>query len=697
MNSIPDQEKLMRKVDELNNAAWQTRVSDSIEAKKLSREAINLAEDIDYIKGKAEGYRTLGFSYIRLSQHDKALTYLRKSQALFEEVNDLRGLSSVYEYYGIIERSIGNPSASLEYLYKGLDLTKQVDYKEGESLALYHLGVTFKYLGNYEQALEHLLQSLSIAQSINEWVSESYSINLIGQIYFETGDYAKALEYYNQSLTIRRKTGDKWGEAGCLDNIGFTHLKMNLYDDAQKFCTESLSICQSINDKKGHGNALLHLGLIHQQQKRFEEAIRCGNASLNIRREIGDKKGEAEILLFIAELHLKHGLQNADYEKSFALLNRAMQLGNETQATELIAHIHFAFYEACKKAGKFEEALTHMEAYNSFTKQVHTEAVNKKIQNLEIAHKVEKSRQEAEIYRLRNIELADLYEESNRQKDEIEVQKKNAEEAFIELKAAQSQLIQSEKMASLGELTAGIAHEIQNPLNFVNNFSDLNAELIVELHTGIDKGNLEEVKSIADEIKRNEEKINHHGKRADSIVKGMLQHSHASPGKREPTDINALANEYLRLSYHGLRAKDKNFNANYKTDFDESLGKVEVVPQDLGRVLLNLYNNAFYAVNAKAKQQGEGYQPEVSITTTKQDGNILIIVRDNGNGIPQNIRDKIFQPFFTTKPTGEGTGLGLSMSYDIIKAHGGELKVETQQEESTMFTIYLPQNHPVRK
>jgi signal transduction histidine kinase len=276
-----------------------------------------------------------------------------------------------------------------------------------------------------------------------------------------------------------------------------------------------------------------------------------------------------------------------------------------------------------------------------------------------------------------------LQEEVNRQTTEIR-------NTLDNLKSAQSQLIQSEKMASLGELTAGIAHEIQNPLNFVNNFSEVNKEMIDEATEEIGKGNYEEVKNILSDIKDNSEKINHHGKRADAIVKGMLQHSRQSSGQKEMTDINALTDEYLRLSYHGLRAKDKNFNAEIKTDFDNSIGKINIIPQDIGRVLLNLFNNAFYAVNEQKTRTPESYKPTVSVTTIKCDDKVQIIVKDNGNGIPQNIVDKIFQPFFTTKPTGQGTGLGLSLSYDIIKMHGGEIKVESKEDEGSGFVITLP-------
>jgi signal transduction histidine kinase len=316
-----------------------------------------------------------------------------------------------------------------------------------------------------------------------------------------------------------------------------------------------------------------------------------------------------------------------------------------------------------------------------------------------------------------------------RAKDKELEQAREIEKAYTDLKATQTQLIHAEKMASLGELTAGIAHEIQNPLNFVNNFSEVNRELITELKSEIKKGNQEEVNSIADDIEANEEKINHHGRRADAIVKSMLQHSRINSSQKELTDINTLCDEYLRLAYHGMRAKDKSFNADFKADLDESLPKINVVPQDIGRVLLNLIKNAFYACTERSRsactersrsalsseasaqesalsseasaQGGDDYKPLVSVSTklisperggaeSPEKTYLQISISDNGIGIPDEIQDKIFQPFFTTKPTGQGTGLGLSLSYDIIKAHGGELNVETVEGAGAEFIITLP-------
>ena len=274
----------------------------------------------------------------------------------------------------------------------------------------------------------------------------------------------------------------------------------------------------------------------------------------------------------------------------------------------------------------------------------------------------------------------------------LKEEKKRAEDALKELQLTQQQLVHAEKMASLGELTAGIAHEIQNPLNFVNNFSDVSRELLEEMIDELKKGDVEEVDAIAQDVIQNLEKIVHHGQRADSIVKGMLQHSRSGDGKKEPTDLNPLADEYLRLAYHGLRAKDKSFNATMETDFDPDLPEVNVIPQEIGRVLLNLITNAFHAVTERKQIEPKGYEPTVWVSTKKTKQGVHISVRDNGGGIPETIRDKIFQPFFTTKPTGEGTGLGLSMSFDIVtKGHGGTLTCTTQEGEGSEFIVNLPE------
>jgi len=285
----------------------------------------------------------------------------------------------------------------------------------------------------------------------------------------------------------------------------------------------------------------------------------------------------------------------------------------------------------------------------------------------------------------------------NLQKQATDEQKIKTENALSELKALQNQLIHSAKMASLGEIMAGIAHEIQNPINFVNNFSELNIEILDEMREvfqdKLDATNKAASDEIINSIAENLKKINDHGKRADAIVKGMLQHSRASTGEKKLTNINTLVDDSLRLSYHGLKAKNKGLSINVKTDFDKNAGEVALVPQDISRVLLNICNNAFYAVNQKKQTADFEYEPTVLVTTKRSGDKMKISVRDNGNGISKKILDKIFQPFFTTKPPGQGIGLGLSLSYDIIKFHNGELKVETEEGVFSEFTIELPADY----
>ena len=413
----------------------------------------------------------------------------------------------------------------------------------------------------------------------------------------------------------------------------------------------------------------------------------------------------------------------------FENLNKELSVA---KASGNIKKLRGGYYELTKldsSTGNYKQAYEHYKLYTIYRDSLIKEETEKKELQAKMQYefdkkqaiaKAEQDKKDAEQQRIKNMQyftiaalaflllaillFAFIQWRNNKQKKKanalLQQQKEKVEDTLTELKSTQSQLIQAEKMASLGELTAGIAHEIQNPLNFVNNFSEVNKELLIEMKGEIQRGNIGEVTAIANDVIDNEEKIIHHGKRADAIVKGMLQHSRSSAGVKEPTDINALCDEYLRLSYHGLRAKNKSFNADFKTDFDESIGEIKIVPQDIGRVLLNLYNNAFYAVTEKAKSHqplkgSKEYEPTVTVSTRSvkfPSGGlgVELTVKDNGNGIPQKVIDKIFQPFFTTKPTGQGTGLGLSLSYDIVKAHRGEIKVKTKEGEGSEFIIQLP-------
>ncbi len=678
MPSQADRHSLQKKVDELNQQAWDTRMNNSPKSFDLSKESIVLARSLDYQKGLAHGLKSLAFCLVRVAKNEEALPHLNEALSLFELLDDLEGQAVVNGLLAIIQRNQGDAVASLKLSYKALELSHRIGFREHEGTELYFIGVTYKQLGNFEKALDYLYQSLHIFREDENRLFQSYPINIIGSIYFENGDYTKALEYFEEGLVIRQTSLDKLGEAGSLDNIGFTHFKLGNYAQAITYCERSLVIAESTQDERSQSNALLHLAEIYKQTGDIEKATKFSEGSMELKKAIGDRRREAEMLLFLADLY-----KTVDLNKVLEVLNNALQIAEETKMVDLLSRTHFQLSGYYKQDGNYEDAVKHLEAHINLEKEFNKNAIRQKVLTLEITHKAEETRKEADAVKQKNKELTRLNEE-------IEVQRKKLENALANLKSTQAQLIQSEKMASLGELTAGIAHEIQNPLNFVNNFSEVNKELLSEMNEEIEKGNLDEVKVISKNVIDNEEKINHHGKLADAIVKNMLQHSRQTKGVKEPTDINALCAEYLRLSYHGLRAKDKLFNATIQTDFDETIDKINIIPQDIGRVLLNLYNNAFYTLAEKKNLQTENYEPSISVSTKKLNDKLEIKVKDNGNGIPQKALDKIFQPFFTTKPTGQGTGLGLSLSYDIVKAHGGEIRVQTKEGEGSEFIIQLP-------
>lgn len=373
------------KIDQLNKKAWEERVKDSTQAHVLSKEAFDLAESIDYSRGKAEGYRTFAFSLIRLSKHPEAIEYLDKALVLFETLNDLEGQGSVYGYYGMIQRSLGNYDASLMHLFKFLAFARQSGNLEAECGSYYHLGVTYKYSGDNEKALDYLLQSLAITQS--EFWTKPYCLRQIGLIYFETGDFNKALDYDRQSLALVQQGGDKWGEAGCLDNIGFIYFKLKDYDKALNFCLQALSISRLIDDKKGQSNALFHLGNIYKELAEYDKASEYCAGCLIIRREIGDKTGEAEVLLFLASLYIKPNFTWESSQHAFELLDKAMQLSEETKAMDLIAKIHLGYYEVSRHFNHYQEALKHLETYMRLSRKMESDIVNEKIKNLDISLK----------------------------------------------------------------------------------------------------------------------------------------------------------------------------------------------------------------------------------------------------------------------------------------------------------------------
>jgi signal transduction histidine kinase len=525
--------------------------------------------------------------------------------------------------------------------------------------------------GNIQEALSHLYQAVKIGEGINLYILLSDANGNLSITYMNLNKLDSALSFAQRSIHYSNVSGKQKNIGYMLNNIGTVYLKKRNYVLSKKYFAESVQVSQQQNNLQTLASAFLRLSDIFSVIGDRDSSLWYAKKGL----EISQSTGSPDLLVSAyTSLSSIYKFRN-NVDSAFKYQGFAMAAKDSLNNVEKIKQFqNIGFDEQLKVRELEKEKIENQNKIRTYG-MLASIAVFMLIAFL--------------LYR-NNRNRKKANELLQKQKEEIGEQKKNVEQTLSELKATQQQLIQSEKMASLGELTAGIAHEIQNPLNFVNNFSEVNREMLDEATEEIDNGNIDEVKNILNDIKENEEKINYHGKRADRIVKGMLQHSQQTKGIKEPTDINALCDEYLRLSYHGMRAKDKSFNADFKIDFDESIEKINVIPQDIGRVLLNLFNNAFYAVNEKKKLMANNYQPLAKVSTKRLNDKVEIRVEDNGNGIPQTIVDKIFQPFFTTKPTGEGTGLGLSLSYDIIKAHGGGIRVETIENEETAFIIQLP-------
>jgi len=621
------------------------------------------------------------------------------------------------------------PDSGWIYAKNALELSQKLNYPSGEAVSYANMGQCLSQLGNYPQALSVSFKALNLFRSLNNPGGVILTTESIGTHYRDQGDYQQALKYLLKAQSLTKALPDS-ATIDLLDffselkidglsfqnsEIAFCYLNTNP-DSALFYARKSSTFIVGLNYAPWI-YPLIVIGNAFEAKNQPDSALYYYRLGLPLLSQVAPNDA-SDICIGISNVFKTRGLSDSCIfygKKGLELCQSISYQIGIYKVSEILATV----YETVDLAQSIKYFKLNKTSYDSLFSQQKTRdaqsfAFNEQLHQQELQQKLEQAdlvyRNRLNIYFLvaglviliivagglwrRNVFKQKSFALLQKQKQEIDIQKSKVETTLEELKSTQSQLIQSEKMASLGELTAGIAHEIQNPLNFVNNFSEVNKELLEELKAERLKQNAERDEGteneIINDVIENEEKINHHGKRADAIVKGMLQHSRTSTGKKEPTDINALADEYLRLSYHGLRAKDKEFNATMQTDFAESIGKINIIPQDIGRVLLNLYNNAFYAINEKSKQHIEGYEPTVSVNTKKVGDKILISVKDNGNGIPQKVVDKIFQPFFTTKPTGEGTGLGLSLSYDIIKAHGGEIKVETKEGEGSEFMVFLP-------
>lgn len=627
-----------------------------------------------------------------------------------------------------------NPDSAYHYANNMLGIAIRLNLRLEEAIAIGELGYSLLNQGNYPRSLQDLLKAIAIAEDpaseknilpqnvplYDEFTNRNLSPQLqrltvlskvkqyAAILYSNSLNYKKALFYSKAAVALARESTNIPILTINYITLGRTYMYLNQPDSALQNLQKGYDYSLKARDNRYLGSILLNIGRVYLSEHKpaiaktfFKRALVESNNRDYFRGVVASDLALADLFkasgqIDSSQYHIRHGLKVANY------LN----------APDLSLRCYTALVDIYKRTNTDSTV-----KYQSLIIRINNEIFNAKqaqqFQNIDFDEQqriteMEAARKEYQSKLRTNILLGStftlviiaffLYRNSRtRQKA-----KQNIEKAYEQLKATQSQLIQSEKMASLGELTAGIAHEIQNPLNFVNNFSEVNKELLGEMNQAIEKGNLDEAMTLARAVMENCEKVNHHGKRADAIVKGMLQHSRKSSDQKEPTDINELCDEYLRLAYHGLRAKDKSFNAKFEIQLDPSVPKINVVQQEIGRVVLNLINNAFYActersrsaasekLNAEGQKQDADYEPTVVVSTKILGNRIEIKVRDNGSGIPDHIKEKIFQPFFTTKPPGQGTGLGLSLSYDIVKAHGGELNVETQEGQGSTFSIKLP-------
>jgi two-component system, NtrC family, sensor kinase len=611
------------------------------------------------------------YSMFFTTQLDSTLTYCNEYINTALQIPDKKYLILAYARLSFYYSNVALFKECLDITFKGLDLSESNHVQDYLSTLYYDLGWFYINVGNSQEALAPALKGISFLKPNKDPFFDQalHLYGMVGGIYQDMNKPDSVLHYFHlmdSTAAVSNERGAKviayfyWA--------GYYLWYKNDYKKADSVCFAAIKECREYEHFLIN-SFYIYLGYSSLSQGKIEKAISEANEA---------------------------------YSQSLSNVDRSTVM--------YIADILSAGYG---KTGNVDSAYHYLKLKDSLSDLIQQHSNATEIQQFEFDGQLRKREQEAATV-LRDqknrsriltyvfltavlffliIAIIQLRNNSQKKKANriLQQQKQKVESTLQELKSTQAQLIQSEKMASLGELTAGIAHEIQNPLNFMNNFSEVNKELIEEMKQELAVGNITEATIIADNVQQNEDKINHHGKRADAIVKGMLQHSRTGTGLKELADINTLTEEYLRLAYRGMRAKDQSFNISIKTEFDGNIGKSNIVPQDIGRVLLNLYNNAFYALAEKKTLQGEDFEPILFVGTKKFKGKVEIRVKDNGNGIPQKVLEKIFQPFFTTKPTGQGTGLGLSLSYDIVKAHGGEIRVDSDEGEFTEFVIQIPE------
>ncbi|PZX56012.1 tetratricopeptide repeat protein [Algoriphagus ratkowskyi] len=649
-------------------------------------EAIRLGNKIHYKKGLADAYNAKGRAIAQQGDFLESIVNFQEALKYFHEINDRTGEANILSNLGSIYYMLGNSTKALELHFESLKISEELDNKLRIGTSFNNIGTVYlKNRSTINDALSFFKKSLEVFQSIQQELGIATAAMNIGEVYFLKLNYDSAIYFHEMALDLCDETIDATFP---LTQLGEINSTLGNFQKAYDFHRRALAISERLDAKFELTQVLIGLAKTQKKRGNFNDAIISFERAKLLAKEIDAKDELVDVYLNLAETRALVGDFMAAYENEVNAKYVKEEIA-KTSTARMIEQLQYEF-ELNKKEAEIALLQKDTELKNAavFNQRILIFAT---LCGLFMFLVISIS-----LYR-NNLGKQKANKLLQRQKEEIHAQRENIESAYDQLKSTQSQLIQSEKMASMGELASGIAHEIQNPLNFVNNFSEVSRELIeeVEEERAKNQGARDEelVSEILSDLKENLSKINHHGKRAGDIVKGMLEHSRSTIGEKVATDLNALAESYLRLCYHGLRAKDKSFNVNFELNLDSNLPEVEIIPQDIGRVLMNLINNAFYACaersQSTASEPMEGYRPLVTISTKNLGDRVQIAVKDNGSGIPDTIKGKIFQPFFTTKPTGKGTGLGLSLSYDIVKAHGGELKVESKEGIASEFRILL--------
>lgn len=685
-SSIRYSQKTLKEAKRINSSAVQQSIiqkmvanysfsGNSKEALKYLNQYKLLIKNTDDSLSIADYYASAGLYYGMQSNYDSSIYFYKKSLSIYEKSGKQSLAATSASNLAIAYQQHSNYPTALHYQQIALKIQEGLEDSSGQAYTLVNMATTYQYMGDLKRAETTFLQSIEIAKKNNINNVELYGYSNLANLYIEKHQWQKGYDFAMEAVSLGKKMGDRGIEAASLSKAARAKISLKQLDEALELSKRSIAIADSIDQPLVRNQAYSSMGDVLKSLKRWKEAIAF-----------------YEKALIINDFSLNYSSGNASLYED--LSESYEQIGNAAKALEM----H-------KKYTVISDSVHSRDNIQKATELT----MNYEFEKKEQAEKVKQDAKD-ELNRTRQIGLISGlllsliiivgagigYRGKQRANALLRKQKNEIEDTLRKLKAAQSQLIQSEKMASLGELTAGIAHEIQNPLNFVNNFSEVSNELITDALDALDVGpgfSEQSAREILKDVQDNLIKIAHHGKRADAIVKGMLQHSQSSSGIKTPTNINLLADEYLRLAYNGLRVKDKAFTARLETEFDNTLGNISIIPQDMGRVMLNLINNGFYAVKEKKKLSGNDYVPTVWVKTKRTPEGVEIGVSDNGNGIPETAKEKIFQPFFTTKPTGQGTGLGLSLSYDIIvKGHGGTLKVKSDEGQGSDFTVFIPVN-----